>query len=195
MNMIEVERKFRISTDIKSRLEQLSPTRHVTRFEDSYWCEDLALNDMWLRQRNGAWELKFPVSRGRTKCLGARVYRETVGPMVWEELSRLNGRSDQFVPYATLYTERTSLKCLWESREVEVVLDMCTTEDGFRYSVGELEILVELDAEVDDAATTLDHLAKSLNLVGQSDADGKLIAYLKAKKKNLYNALALKGVI
>lgn len=194
MKMIEVERKFRVSPETKSRLEQRSSSKGMIKFIDCYCCEELALEDMWLRQRNGAWELKIPVLPDRPKRLGTTVYRELVEPTVWDELSRLKVEIKGRRPYATLHTERTQLKCVWESREIEVVLDVCTTEDGFRYSVGELEILVARDSEVEDAATTLDHFAESLNLLGQSDANGKLIAYLKEKNETLYNALALKGL-
>lgn len=194
MKMIEVERKFRVSQETKSMLEQLSLSRNFVEFEDCYLSEELALEDMWLRQRNGIWELKVPVTSDRNRRLGATVYRELVGPAVWHELSRVKVEAHGLLPYATIRTERTQLKCLWKTQEVEVVLDVCTSEDGFRYSVGELELLVNRDSEVEGAANTLDQFAKSLNLQAQSDTDGKLLAYLKEKNEALYHAIALKGL-
>lgn len=193
MKMIEVERKFRVSQETRSMLEQMSLSTTFVELEDCYLSEELALEDMWLRQRNGIWELKVPVASDRTKRLGAMVYRELVGPAVWHELSPIKVE-DGLLPYATIRTERTQLKCLWKTEEIAVVLDVCTSEDGFRYSVGELEILVHRDSEVEGAANALDQFADSLNLQTQSDTDGKLLAYLKEKNESLYHALALKGL-
>lgn len=195
MKMIEVERKFRVSPEVRSELEQRCSSRCLVKLKDCYWCEDLALEDKWLRQRNGTWELKIPIVQRRIRTPGTTVYRELVEPTLWKELSQFKTEIENLPPYATIHTERTKLHCVWDSREIEVVLDACTADDGFQYSIGELEILVEQESQVEDAAAALDRFAQSLKLKAQSDSDGKLIAYLKEKKGALYNALAVKGLV
>lgn len=194
MNVIEVERKFRVSEKALENLDKLSTITATTQLEDSYFCEELALKDHWLRLRNGVWELKMPLMDGHLRQSRTTVYREVVGAAVWKELDVSVLEIDQLIPYARLLTQRKKLEYDWNENKVQIVLDMCTTENGFQYDVGEIEILVDDYSEVEHANLILDQVASLLGLRFEQYAEGKLMMYLKEKHGSLYHKLVEKGL-
>ncbi|XP_056155695.1 thiamine-triphosphatase isoform X2 [Lampris incognitus] len=64
---VEVERKFVCHPDILKTLEGIGVCNVQRQFHDRYFDTpnfDLTLNDMWLRKREGCWELKCPTTMG-----------------------------------------------------------------------------------------------------------------------------------
>lgn len=194
MNSIEVERKFRVSEKTLENLNKLSTVTAITQLDDSYFCEELALKDHWLRRRNGSWELKMPVLDGHFRRSRTTVYRELVGASIWQELNVSAFDVDQLVPYAKILTERKKLQYQWNGSKVQIVLDTCTADNDFRYDVGEIEILVNDDSEVEHANFILDQVATSLGLRFEQYAEGKLMTYLREKHEPFYQKLAEKGL-
>ncbi len=60
---IEIERKFRVTDSIIAYCENHATHKTYVEFTDTYYDNtsyDLTRKDMWLRERNGKWELKLP---------------------------------------------------------------------------------------------------------------------------------------
>lgn len=191
MSVIEVERKFELSPSARATLLALPGVTTAHSLNDRYYCEDLALTDHWLRKRNGDWELKLPVAN--KQHLRAAVYRELAGSAVWAALSRQPPSAAEC--FAALHTERTELSLPWREFDVTVTLDDCTSPDGFRCSVGELEILVEHDDQVDQATIALDELFDFLQVHQFADEEGKLIRYLRIHRTDMFRKLAKLGLV
>ncbi|XP_004319616.3 thiamine-triphosphatase [Tursiops truncatus] len=207
--LIEVERKFVPSPGTEERLQELGGTleRRVT-FRDSYYdTPELSLMraDYWLRQREGSgWELKCPgaasVSGPHTKYMEL-----TAEPAVVAQLCEVL-RAEVPVPgaggvaavlgplglqeVASFVTKRSAWKLVprgadEEERPLRVDLD---TAD-FGYAVGEVEALVQEEAEVPAALEKIHSLSSMLGVLAQETAPAKLIVYLQRFRPQDYQRL------
>lgn len=195
-DMIEVERKFKLTPQALAALAALSPVRE-TRFRDVYYAPELAETDRWLRRRDGVWELKVPVGAGGSAAAATTVYREVVGAeAVWAELGRVEEREAGLVPYASLTTRRSALDCRWRGSDVTVVVDRCTSPcGGFSHGVGEIETLVADEADVARAMRVVEEVALHYGLEIDAAGFGKLPRFLQENKPELYDRLICLGVI
>merc|ERR1719309_1902601 len=133
---IEVEQKFQVTDDYRSRLEDAgaSMVRPPTLMKDVYWdTEDLVLltKDWWLRQRDGAWELKVSVSPTNTDSSfsdGLTTYREVTEDEAVRDTLREAGvdtQLEQLVVMARVACTREN----WRLGRLRVVVDRM--EDGY----------------------------------------------------------------
>lgn len=159
-------------------------------FTDRYFdCADfsLTLGDLWLRRRDGSWELKCPVSSGRSPENRAeslctryrevtdlaqiqaevlRVLKRDPGPA--GEASRTSGqdkREDEtwledlrLVCFAEFTTVRCSYTLGGGAQGVRVDLDQA----DFGYSVGEIEVLLSEGDDMQSAQQTIQRTAEKL---------------------------------
>lgn len=195
MSAIEVEKKFLVPPSTAVQLKTSFPSTTTERMEDCYFGEELALQDMWLRQRNGTWELKVPLPGRRANHSASTVYREYVGQSVWTELRRTDKKEKGLLPFARLQTERTQMQLDWENQPVKIVIDSCTSEDGFIYTIGEVEVMVDKESDVKDAETLLNTITEKLGLQAESHVRGKLQRYLEQKNKTLFRKLNARGLM
>lgn len=180
---IEVEQKFQLTAEVRQNLLSLSCEKEVIRFRDQYFDEDLALQDKWLRKRNEEWELKVPSRDNRSS--GPTVYKELNGI---DEITAClpNLDIDSVVCYATLETERTQMTFPWNDYRVNITLDECHSNDGFRCAIGELELMVKDECEVASAIEELDKLANYFAVSKLDDKEGKLLKYLRLHRPALF---------
>lgn len=192
---IEVERKFYVSDHALANIAKLSTTTTSTiTLNDSYYRESLALSDRWLRHRNGKWQLKVPLPKPQSKSSHTSVYREITGPAVWRELNDSPIDVNRIVPYATIVTDRKELHAKWQGAHFSIVLDACAGPRGFRYHLGEIEVLVDHSSKVPEANALIDRVAKSLGIELHHTTEGKLMAFLKQKNPQLYYKLEQRGL-
>lgn len=195
MAAIEVEKKFEVTSSTMDKLLTLSPSAKVVTFEDCYYDEQLAERNIWLRQRNGTWELKVPLPGDASQRKEATVYREYCGSQVWAELNREELKETELNPFAKILTERTLLQVVKDSQPVKIVVDICSAENGFRYDVGEVEIVVKEQAEVKDAKARINAIFKELELKEEPNVGGKLLVYLREKNRSLLQRLIAQGAL
>lgn len=190
MALIEVEKKFRVRSNARRSLLAAFPDNvRVSSFDDVYFSEELALTNRWLRKRNTQWELKVPVDTCGPRV--AAVFRELAGAQVWEELTKTKDFSYAMKPYARITTVRTMITLHWDQHKVNLTFDACSSPDGFgfEYAVGEVEILVQTPSEVDQAVSSLCKLLTRFELEKLDEKDGKLLAYLRNQKPDLYHRI------
>jgi uncharacterized protein YjbK len=80
-DVLEIERKFLVNDSIKQLCELQCETKRIITMSDSYFDTKsfhLTTKDYWLRERNGAWELKAPIdfNSQETKDVAIDQYNE-----------------------------------------------------------------------------------------------------------------------
>jgi len=208
---IEVERKF-VPGDLDELDERVSTFGGVClgtqSFTDVYYdtpaCT-LTRRDMWLRCRDGAWELKVPTDADARRSGGERsVFREVEGTAAVNEALRAlvvaapdeSGVStclDETLatmgaqPFAEFSTTRSKWK-----------LGSCTLDAdvaSFGHAVMEIEVMVEDTSEVVAAE---DEIARVAELVGAKPlgaCGGKLETYIRRKAPDVLSALIDEGIL
>eukprot|EP00177_Eucheuma_denticulatum_P006031 GFKZ01011001.1.p1 GENE.GFKZ01011001.1~~GFKZ01011001.1.p1 ORF type:complete len:255 (+),score=29.47 GFKZ01011001.1:70-834(+) len=192
---IEVERKFYVSDQALANISRLpTTTTSKVTLRDSYYCESLALSDRWLRHRNDTWQLKVPLPKRQSKSSHTTVYREITGPAVWRELNGSPIDVSRLVPYATIITDRQEIHAKSHGTHFSIVLDACAGPRGFRYNLGEIEVLVDHSSKVSEANALIDRVAKSLGIELHHTTEGKLMRFLRQKNPQLYYNLDQRGL-
>ncbi|XP_041669596.1 thiamine-triphosphatase isoform X2 [Cheilinus undulatus] len=214
---VEVERKFICNAETLKTLEEIGAACvGQCQFQDQYFDSpsfDLTLRDLWLRKRKGCWELKCPATeetsgeQSKAAALCTR-YKEitnlpdiqlrvkevlkdvcedmtkcpTPGNDSW--LSKFN-----LVCFAEFTTVRRSF--LLEEEGVQIDLDQA----DFGYHVGEIEVLVPEEGDVQSALEKIERTAQKLGLTGDQRVEGKMSVYLKRNNPEHYTKLLNKQIL
>ncbi|XP_053558299.1 thiamine-triphosphatase [Bombina bombina] len=198
---IEVERKFVPGPDVEGRLHDLGAVLlKELVFCDSYYdSPDLLLTtrDLWLRKRDHSWELKHPPKRGTLGLSGASTqYREVnceaeIISRVSEELGVPCPLSLDSLPlqeFATFVTRRRRFQIpqSGDSRH-SVIVDLDMADFGFE--VGEVEVLVDTQDEVENALQEVEEICKKMGVLSDSPVPGKMSTFLRLNRTEHYNRL------
>lgn len=200
--MIEVEKKFLLSPADEARLIRGAKLVGERVIEDSYYDNetyDITLADMWLRKRGGEFELKVPlrVSDDRT----VNQYRELTDRMqICQTLGLPADGSDvgsvlEKMDYKIFMSPRTIRRTY---RKDGFTIDLDTVTYGgsdFRYSLAEIEMMVEDEADMPAAIASIIDFAKRQGLVTDQFILGKVAAYLKSERPDHYQALVAVGLL
>lgn len=171
---IEVERKFVPGPEVEKSLYALGAVliKEIT-FRDSYYDSPdlrITLADCWLRRREDSWELKHPPQTGARGLTGASTqYTElTQEDKIICKVSEVLG-----VPspsniegfglnvFASFVTHRRKFQLpLEESSSTKVVIDL--DEADFGFAVGEVEVIVQTQEEVQKALQKVEEICKKL---------------------------------
>lgn len=197
--MIEVEQKFILSERDVEKLTEGSEFLGERTFTDIYYdSADLALgkNDMWLRERDGNWELKIPmheigknVTQQYQEIEGEEKIREVFGIAPMKDF--LNDITDLgYEPICNLTTVRKKFR----KGKFVIDLDQVSGNDGFNYQIGEIELMVEDKNEALQAIVEIGKFAENAGLK-VAPVRGKVIEYLRIKKSEHYKSLVEAGVV
>ncbi|XP_056289789.1 thiamine-triphosphatase isoform X1 [Pseudoliparis swirei] len=219
---VEVERKFVSNADTLKTLEEIGAVCVGQRqFRDQYFDNpkfDLTLRDMWLRKREGCWELKCPTTaNGTEKSSGEQSkaaalcsrYREITDlPEIQQRVKEVikdicEDRETEASPpqeeeswlgeinlvcFADFTTVRQSFTL--EEKGVQIDLDQA----DFGYQVGEIEVLVPEGEDVQSALEKIERTAGKLGLTGDQQVEGKMNVYLQRNHPEHYAKLLSKHV-
>lgn len=200
--MIEVEKKFLLSD-----VEHSTPTKDAVflgerTFTDVYYDTPdytLTTRDIWLRSRDGRFELKTPIHSGAERL--ADQYRESedeseiihlleisLGAFLETPLSK-NFEKHHLAPFCKCTTTRKKYK------KGVFTIDLDTVEygDDFTYTIGEIERMVSEELAVKDALHSILVFAEKHNLT-IAPVRGKVVEYLRRKNKKHYHALIDAGI-
>lgn len=199
--MIEIEKKFLLTSQQKESLLKGAVESGVKLVTDSYLDTDnfsLTRNDLWFRERDGAFELKMPLKSG--SGVATNRYHELTNETDIAQklgLGEVNDLSEALSnagikKFMTCYTQRTS----YEKQGFHIDVDIVTYRNSsFAYAVAEIELLVETEEEADTAEARIITFAKQFDLVIDQIVLGKVAAFLKAEAPNHYNALVAVGIL
>ena len=227
-SIIEIEEKFILGDieSLKSRLGDLGfrPDKTV-EMTDWYFdlpSQSLLRNDCWLRFREangkGEWQLKIG-KHGREGS--STVYEEVEGTDAVEMACDLGGASQttedaiptemsfegydvpdfpisgaEFSAFARIYTQRET----WKNPLEKAVVDLDATDFG--YGIGEVEIVVNHESEIEKARERIGQLILTLRGTKEEDeggtppqAKGKLEYFLEENCPALYELCLQIGVL
>lgn len=192
---IEVEKKFFLDSNDKQKLIEGAEQIGVRKFTDSYYDNssyDLTSKDIWLRVRDGRWELKLPLEHFQTRFVDQyrelEKEKEISGYFGFDENIPLAQALDArgYKPFASLTTTRSKYK------KEGFIIDFDSIDFG--YKIVEIEKMVDTEDEIKSAAEDILRFAKEYNLkTGQ--VRGKVIEYLKRNDRKHFDALVAAGVV
>lgn len=200
--MIEVEKKFLLTPEQESRLIEGAELIGEKTIVDIYYDTadyDVTLANMWLRQRGEEFELKVPlrVSDDRT----VDQYRELTDRT---EICQALGlpadgtaiadvlKNAQHEPFMSPHTTRRT----YRKNGFTIDLDTVTYEGSdFRYTIAEIEKLVEDEADVPAAVEQIIAFARQYDLTTDQFILGKVGAFLKSERPDHYQALVAVGIL
>lgn len=201
--MIEVEKKFSLTPEQRAALLDSSQSLGSTTIEDSYFdTEDYQLtsNDLWLRLREGEYELKAPLSSGSGSYEGTNRYHELTSIDEIRELLKLDSGIDfeealsraGLHRFVTCFTHRTS----YLKDDFKIDIDKATYANSrFTHAVAEIELLVDDEAEADEADRRIIEFARQHNLTLDGMVMGKIAAFLQAELPAHYKKLVAAKVL
>lgn len=197
MAIIEVEKKFLPTLDQQEALLKdaiLLETKVVT---DTYFdtpTYELSTHDLWLRERNGVYELKAPPKAGSGSYSGTNRYHEITDPqLILQELGldpndtvEVAFSKAGITQFMTCYTNRSSYK----KDGFHIDVDTATYDDSkFTYALIEIELLVD-ETKADTADDRIMKFAQKFNLRADGVILGKIAAFLKEERPEHYKVLA-----
>lgn len=193
--MIEIEKKFLLTDEQTQALLTDAQKLSEKSITDSYLDTSgysLTTKDLWLRERNGSFELKTPL---KTKGASAthRYYESTELGDIRQALklddgdtftaSLANSRIERFM---TCLTYRKS----YSKQGFRIDIDTVTYQNSpFTYAIAEIELIVDDEAQVDEAEDRIIAFAKQHGLTTDQVVLGKIVAYLKSERADHYKAL------
>lgn len=201
--MIEIEKKFLLTEQQRNDLLDGAEELGLKLVEDSYLDTDafsLTANDLWFRERDGVYELKAPLTSGGGSYAATNRYNEITDVEEIAQVLGLDAGLDfesslshaGIKKFMTVFTSRNS----YEKQGFHIDIDSATYLDsGFEYAVAEIELLVNSEAEADEADRRIIEFARSFELTTDQVVLGKVAAYLKAERPVHYQALVDAGVL
>jgi adenylate cyclase class IV len=187
--MIEVEKKLAASFEIAERIKNDAIFISSKIMNDIlYDYEDFSLikDDVWLRKRNGKFDLKVSKDKDRQNRF-LDIYDEIENEHeICEVLNIKSIAEENFIEVANLITKREKYKL----GEINIDFDFVTSaHDDFAYQLMEVELMVEIEAEVPAA---LEKIKRFMNRYGIPDksAPAKIIQYFHEKKRHIFDALS-----
>lgn len=195
--MIEVEKKFILKPGDEERLIDGAMFVKEIEMRDDYYDDaqrSLTLKDTWLRNRNGAWELKVPLNMSGSDTRVADQYRELTTEQEIAEYLRLNTNKaltdvlheSEYTILAPIITKRRKYK------KDPFVIDIDVM--NFGYEIAEIELLVEREEQMNEAIEKILTFAQSINLQ-TAPVRGKVVEYIRREIPEHFVALQKAGVI
>lgn len=200
--MIEIEKKFLLTSKQQHDLLDGATELSEKLVTDSYLDTSdyrLTMNDLWFRERDGTYELKMPLTSGSGTATN-RYHELTDVTDIARELG-IGGETDDLtkslreagiVPFMTCFTQRKS----YEKQGFHIDVDTVTYQNSsFAYAIAEIELLVESEAEADNAEARIIEFAKQFDLVIDQIVLGKVAAFLKFENPVHYETLVSAGIL
>ncbi len=195
--MFEVEKKFILTKEQEKALTEGAQFLGEKKFTDIYY-DDLNYiltgQDLWLRQRDGKFELKIPMNK-KLKERVSDQYKEleTDGEILEYFQPGAGGTlmefmaKNEFNPFCTVTTTRRKYK------KDGFGIDLDLTDFG--YNIAEIELMAESAENMDEATAAIIAFAKKHNIPAVDHVRGKVAEYLRINNPEHLEKLIVLGVI
>jgi predicted adenylyl cyclase CyaB len=195
---IEVEKKFLLNDEDIKRLTAGATFINEKVFTDTYYDSDkfdLTREDKWLRLRDKNFQLKLPLNNGlgsTKRKLDQYKELESEDEIRYSLDIQKNSFFEEdlltcgYKPFCKFATTRRKYKV------GDFVIDLDKMDFG--YKIGEIELMVADESEMENALNRILDFAKEKSLV-VAPVRGKVIEYLKRKNPGHYQELIDAGVI
>lgn len=197
--MIEIEKKFNLTKEQEENLKKDAAFISKKEMVDSYFDNekfDLTKNDVWLRERNGQFELK--VCQDKNIERKADQYDELEDEDKIREFLKIKKQGSfiedikkaGYLPFCELKTIRSKYK----SDSLMIDIDEVRS-DGYFYALVEIEMMVENQSQTKDAADKIVEFAKSKGLETGVYTRGKVLEYIRQKRPEHFKVLVEAKVV
>lgn len=188
--MFEIETKFVYTPKARKELTHGRAPEKTQNMHDVYYDNeafDLMSQDIWLRKRDGEWEVKIPQHAvGSANTREYDNYKEIEGePGIMEALGLSDSLENLYSPVADFVTKRDT----YNLDDLTVVFD----ESDFGHFVGEVEMLVPNQNDADEAHGRIAAFCKTHALT-MHGVHGKVCEFIKQKYPNAYQMLVDKEI-
>lgn len=200
--MIEIEKKFLLTDGQMQALLANARELGEKSVTDSYLDTanyNLTTNNFWFRERNGAYELKAPLTSKSRRSATTNRYHELTELESIRQTLELDTTSDfatvlsdaGIKRFMTCFTHRTS----YAKQGFTIDVDAVTYLDSqFKYAIAEIELIVDDESQADEAERRIIEFAKQFNLTTDQVILGKVAAYLKTERTDHYDILVEAGI-
>lgn len=195
-SMIEVEIKYAAIPVALERIRAEGTFIKERRMRNVYWDSptwELTRKCLWLRERDGAWELKVPIAG---MPLGQAFHEleteaEICAHFSWNASVSVaeHVKNMGWEPFVDIATVREQ----WEWHGVHVDIDSSSYGNGARYDVVELELMAKNEVEAPKVREQIEGYAKELGLEG-GEVYGKVLWYIREFRNEHFRALQSTGV-
>ena len=189
--MIEVEKKFILTTEQEKSLIEGADFLGEKKFTDIYYDDEdfsLTKKDLWLRNREGRFELKIPMNESIEKRISDQ-YRELESDE--EILKYFNAEGTlsvedflakkKYKPFCILKTVRKKYK------KEEFNIDLDSTDFG--YTLAEIEHMITDQSKIEETIDAIIEFAKRHNIISTEYIRGKVTEYLRRNNPTHFQAL------
>ena len=188
--MIEIEKKFILTSDQEKKLIEGAEFLGEKQFTDIYYDDadfSLTTKDIWLRERSGKYELKLPMNESLENRVSDQ-YREldveddilayfgVKGILVKDFLIQKGYR-----PFCEITTTRRKYK----KQAFGIDLDVM----DFGYTVGEIEFMTDDESKIKEATQSIIEFAKKHSIDTDAIVRGKVAEFLRLKNPTHFQAL------
>ena len=188
--MIEIEKKFEASEEDIGRITEDAKFIKESINKDTYYDREgfpLVKNNIFLRKRNGRFELKLYVAEK-----GSRVdkYLELEDDETIKSKLNIPAQKDideylaenEYVPFGSWETKRRRFEKDGFTIDVDSV--------DFGHNVVEIELMIEEGEDTNEAADKILNFAKTIRLE-EDKQEGKVMVFIKRTNPNAYEEIKL----
>ena len=188
--MIEVEKKFILTSEQEKKLIEGAEFLGEKQFTDAYYDDkdfSLTKQDIWLRERDGKCELKLPLNESSENRVSDQ-YRELDA-----EADILAYFGAQDVSIQDLLVQRgyiafckiTTTRRKYKKEDFGIDLDIM----DFGYTLAEIESMIEDESKIKEATQAIVEFAKKYDLDINVIVKGKVMTYLERNNPKHYQSL------
>ncbi|MDP2705707.1 MAG: CYTH domain-containing protein [bacterium] len=194
--MIEVEKKLKITPEQEKNLIAGAKFIEEQRLLNSFYDDSeysLTKKDLWLRDRNGHFELKVPIAANHTGQYEELENDEEIKKALnFPETAELRQELERrgYSPFYSCLTIRRKYK----KEGFTIDLDLTSFNQETTYEIAEIELLVNKKEEAEEAIAKIKKFAAD-NGIPYDMARGKIIEFLKRYKPDHYQVLVNAGVV
>lgn len=197
--MIEIEKKFNLNeSDLKKLTDGAVFIKEVV-IKDIYYDNsqfDLTTKDIWLRARDGKFELKVGMSAAAERL--ADHYDEIEDEDKIREMLNLTktGNFSHALAEANLkqFCVCVTTRKKYKNGSFAIDIDIADFEN-FTFGLAEVELLVEDESQIEKATKQIIDFAKSKGITQKSPSRGKIAEYLRHTRPKHFRTLVEAKVV
>ncbi len=188
--MFEVEKKFILTDDQQERLTEGAEFLGEKSFTDIYYDDagySLTTNDLWLRERDGNFELKVPMNLAIEERVSDQYRELETEREIAEQLNLSLGKplagslqEKGYVPFITVTTTRKKYKKDGYGIDLDAV--------DYGYNIAEIEYMTDDESKVGEVSQKIVEYARSYGL-SEGFVRGKVAEYLRRNNPPHFQAL------
>lgn len=190
MKAIEVEKKVRLEPDQIKKITQNALFLKEMCIQDIYFDTPdyrYTTQDIWLRQRNGVFELKIGIKNSSMDLYEEITEEKSIlialGIEVEEDMTKALFQNG-IVSFCSFITQRKS----YQLDALKIDIDEADFGD-FNYSVAEIEMMVSDLNKVEQAEQIITEFLKDMDIDPSIPVPGKLKYYISCRRPEHYQAL------